>query len=179
MPMPSIKPTRDRVLKGVARFKDINRVYKGLPDMALPESRRAFLNVLGFEQPEGEDGHYSPFGDEAKAVVSHLKAGFGISFVEAEPGRGVLTHNHDTVETFMCMTGRWRVLWEGADGNESIELDTFDFIALEPGVQRRFECVEPAAGASVGLLLGMIGGEAPAGEFSPESVKRMKEAGVI
>ena len=179
MVMPVIKPTREQVLKGIARFRQIKRVYEGLPDMALPESRRAFLNVLGFEQPNGDDGHYSPFGDEAKAVVNHLKAGFGISFVEAEPGRGVLTHNHDTVETFMCMTGRWRVTWEGAEGNDSTELDRFDFIAFEPGVQRRFECVEPADGETVGLLLGMIGGEAPAGEFSPESVKRMKEAGLV
>ena len=39
----------------------------------------------------------------APATISHLRAGFGLAFVAAKPGCGVLTHTHDTVETFRVM----------------------------------------------------------------------------
>ena len=179
MSMPVVKPPREEILEGFARFQDLNAVYTGLPDMKLPEARRAFLNVLGFDQPDGEEGQYSPFGSEARAVIRHLRAGFGVSFIAAEPGKGVLMHNHDTIETFMCIKGRWRIDWEGAEGLQSVEMGPLDFFACPVGVQRRFECVEPAAGEKEALLLGIVQGDAPAGEFSPESVARMAEAGVL
>lgn len=175
MALPVIKPRNEEMLEGLARFSDLKRCSTGLPDMALPEARRAFLNVLGFEQPE--DGEYtSPFGDEARAVVTHLRAGFGVSFIEAEAGKGVLMHNHNTVETFMCLKGRWRIDWEGAEGVRSVELGPLDFFACPPGVQRRFECVEPADGDKVGLILGVVEGNAPAAEFSPEAKERIQQA---
>ena len=34
------------MLKGLARFSELARCSSGLPDMELPEGRRAFLNVL-------------------------------------------------------------------------------------------------------------------------------------
>ena len=173
-----IKPSTQDMLMGLARFSELSRCSTGLPDMGLPEARRTFLNVLGFEQPEGE-GAYSPFGSEARAQVRHLRAGFGLSFIAAEPGKGVLMHSHDTIETFMCIKGLWRVDWEGADGTESVTLEPLDFIACPIGVQRRFECAAPAEGEAEGLLLGIIQGDAPMGVYSPESVKRMVEAGVL
>jgi len=173
-----IKPETHDVLKGLARFSDLTRCSTGLPDMPLPEAQRTFLNVLGFEQPMGE-GQYSPFGDEAKASIRHVRAGFGLAFVAAEPGKGVLMHAHDTIESFMCIKGKWKVEWEGPDGIESIQLDPLDFIAIPVGVQRRFECVVPAAAEKEALLLGIIQGDSPAGEYSPGSVKRMVEAGAL
>lgn len=142
--------------------------------MELPEGKRAFLNVLGFDQPE-DAAYTSPFGDEAKAAVAHLRAGFGISYIECEQGTGVLMHNHETVETFMAIKGRWLIEWEGAEGNRSIELRPLDFFACPVGVQRRFECLEPEVGEKVGLLLGVVEGNAPAAEFSPGAWKRIEE----
>ena len=75
MPIQTTKPTTADMLACVARFADLQRCETGLPDMQLPDCRRAFLNVLGFDQPKG-DGQFSPFGDRAKARVSHLQAGF-------------------------------------------------------------------------------------------------------
>jgi quercetin dioxygenase-like cupin family protein len=174
MSLPVVTPKKEEMLQGLARFEDLERCYTGLPDMKLPEGRRAFLNVLGFDQPEGE-GYTSPFGDEAKAAVNHMRAGFGVSFIEAEPGCGVLMHNHATVETFMPIKGRWLLEWEGLDGNASVELRPLDFFACPKGVQRRFECLEVAEGETVGLLLGMIEGNAPAAEFSPGAWERIAE----
>jgi hypothetical protein len=178
MTMQLIRPTTQEMLMGVARFAELTRCSSGLPDMGLPEGQRTFLNVLGFEQPEGE-GAYSPFGSEARAHIRHMKAGFGLSFISARPGKGVLMHAHDTVETFLCIDGQWRIDWEGPDGVESVMLDRLDFIACPVGVQRRFECVSPAAGQDEALLLGIIQGESPMGVYSPESVKRMREAGTL
>jgi mannose-6-phosphate isomerase-like protein (cupin superfamily) len=178
VPVPNVKPTRAEMQACVARFSDLTRCEDGLPDMQLPECKRAFLNVLGFDQPKG-DGQFSPFGDKAKARVSHLTAGFGISFIQAAPGKGVLMHTHDTVETFMAIKGSWKIEWEGDTGNDSVVLQPLDFIACPVGVQRRFECVSAPEGESEGLLLGAIGGNAPAAEISPQGIRRLVEAGIF
>lgn len=174
MPLPVVQLAKNEMMKGLARFSDLQRCSSGLPDMELPEGKRAFLNVLGFDQPE-EEGYTSPFGDEAKAAVAHLRAGFGVSFIECEPGKGVLMHNHATVETFMGLKGRWLVEWEGPEGNQSVELGPLDFFACPVGVQRRFECLEAGAGEKVGLLLGIVEGNAPAAEFSPGAWQRIEQ----
>ncbi|WP_076997497.1 hypothetical protein [Variovorax sp. KK3] len=175
MPIPVIKPTTREIERCVARFADLSRCSEGLPDMVLPESRRTFLNVLGFEQPKAE-GQYSPFGDKARARITHLKAGFGVAYVAAEPGKGVLMHNHDTVETFLVIKGRWKIEFEGEHGIEAVALGPQDFIACPIGAQRRFECIEAAEGEREGLLLGIIGGDSPGAEYSPEGVARMAQA---
>jgi quercetin dioxygenase-like cupin family protein len=177
MPIAVVKSNAQEMERCVARFADLTRCSEGLPDMPLPESKRTFLNVLGFEQPEG-DGVYSPFGDKARARITHLKAGFGLAYVAAEPGKGVLMHTHDTVETFLVIKGRWKVEWECENGIEKKELAPLDFIACPIGVQRRFECTEAAEGEAEGLLLGIIGGDSPAAEYSPEANKRIAEFGL-
>ena len=169
-----IKSSAQEMERSTARFADLTRCSEGLPDMGIPESQRTFLNVLGFEQPKG-DGAYSPFGDKARARITHVKAGFGLSYVAAEPGKGVLMHAHDTIETFLVINGRWKVEWECESGLETKELGPLDFIACPIGVQRRFECVEAAKGEREGLLLGIIGGDSPAAEYSPEATKRMEQ----
>lgn len=178
MAIETIRPSSADMRRCIARFAELNRCEDGLPDMKLPECRRAFLNVLGFDQPRGE-GQFSPFGDKAKARVSHITAGFGVSFIQAAPGKGVLMHTHDTVETFMAMKGRWKIEWQGDRGDDSVTLEPLDFIACPVGVQRRFECIEAAPGDTEGLLLGIIGGNSPAAEIAPEGVRRLVEAGIF
>ena len=177
MAIANVKPPRREMQRCIARFENLQRCDTGLPDMALPECRRTFLNVLGFSQPKGE-GVFSPFGDAAPAAVSHMKAGFGLSFIAAQPGKGVLMHSHDTVETFMVMKGRWKVDWELDAGTESVTLGPLDFIACPVGIQRRFECVEADPDLGEGLLLGVIGGDEPAAEISPQGLRRLAEAGI-
>ena len=172
-----VKPSSAEMLACVARFKDLTRCETGLPDMVLPEGRRAFYNVLGFEQPP-EDGQYSPFGDTAPARVSHLKADFGVAFIAAKPNKGVLMHTHDTVESFMVIKGTWKLEWEGDNGNEQVLLEPLDFIAVPVGVQRRFECVDAPNDSAEGLLLGIIAGNNPAAEPAPSAIARLVEAGI-
>ncbi|MFN0163732.1 MAG: hypothetical protein ACKVQQ_21070 [Burkholderiales bacterium] len=171
------QPARAEMARCVARFKDLVPCNTGVVDMGLlPESERTFLNVLGFSQPKG-DGQFSPFGDMAPAAITHIRAGFGMAFIGAQAGRGVLMHCHDTVETFMVMHGTWKVEWELDSGTEGVTLGPLDFIACPVGVQRRFECVDAGPGRQEGLLLGVIGGDAPAVEISPQGIERLIEAG--
>ena len=172
-----VQPSRDAMMKCVARFSDLARCETGLPDMQLPDCRRTFLNVLGFSQPKGE-GQFSPFGDLAPATITHLRSGFGLAFIAAKPGCGVLMHTHDTVETFMVVHGTWKLEWELDSGTECVTLEALDFIACPIGIQRRFECIDAGLGKPEGLLLGVIGGDTPAAEFSPGAIQRLLEAGI-
>ena len=47
----------------------------------------------------------------ALAAAIKISEGFNLGYCEALPGKGPMMHNHDTNETFICMTGRWRASW--------------------------------------------------------------------
>ena len=171
------KPKREDMLKCVARFDDITPADSGLPDQEIDGYRRTFYNVLGFSQPAG-DGSYSPVGDVAKPSINHLSPGFNLAYVEARPGQGVMMHTHDTNETFVVIAGTWKFGWEGDQGDDHVILKERDIVSFEPGSQRCFECVSAPKGVENGLILGVIGGNTPVAEFSPESIEKMRAAGV-
>jgi quercetin dioxygenase-like cupin family protein len=173
-----VKPSRAEMQKCIARFDDIRGISEGIPDMKLEEYHRAFYSVIGFEQPKGDE-QYSPFGDAVRPVINHMKPGFGVAFVKASPGHGAPMHAHDTHETFMVVEGKWRLEWEGADGKEHVILGPKDFICFPIGVQRRFICEESAPGKTEGVLLGIITGDEPAVEYSPEVRDQLIAAGVL
>ena len=88
-------------------------------------------------------------------------------------------HNHDTVETFLVINGKWKLEYELDVGNHYTVLEPLDYIACPIGMERRFECIEAPAGQEEALLLGIIGGDAPAAEASPGSIQRMVDAGLF
>ena len=176
MPIEVFRPKKDDVLKCVARFDDLNATDKGLPDQAVEGCYRTFRNVIGFQQPEGEES-FSPIGDDAKPIISHMKPGFGMAYVSARPGQGVMMHTHDTNETFVVMEGTWMFEWEGDAGDDHVILVEQDVVSFPPGMQRRFECISARDGKDEGMILGVIGGDTPSAEFSPESVERLQAEG--
>jgi mannose-6-phosphate isomerase-like protein (cupin superfamily) len=181
MPIPVTKPSREQMMKCVARFSDLYRADHSLPDCHVPGYERTLVNVIGFAPPQASADvrAYSPVGDQAKPYISHLKAGFGVAFVEAEPGKGVMMHNHDTNETFMPVAGTWRVTWEGDQGNDSVELGPLDLISVPPQMQRQFHCLSAPAGQAKGVLLVVIGGDQPSAEFSPEAEAILMARGLM
>ena len=98
-----------------------------------------------------------------------------MGFVKAEPGKGPLMHNHDTNETFMPVTGKWRCAWNEGDDYEEIIAGPCDVVSFPPGVMRRFECVEAPEGEKEAVMLFVIGGNAPAAEFSENAYRRIAE----
>jgi mannose-6-phosphate isomerase-like protein (cupin superfamily) len=175
MAIPVRYPTSEEMWAQIARFDELVGDDDSFPDSPLPGHRRTIKNVVGFEPPEGE-GQLSPVGAARPRITT--AAGFGVAFIECQPGHGPPVHNHDTNETFIGVEGTWKVEWEGTEGREHVILGPKDTISVPPGVYRRFECVSPPEGKEVAILLGVIGGDSPGTEPSPETLEEMAAAGL-
>jgi mannose-6-phosphate isomerase-like protein (cupin superfamily) len=161
---------RNDMLKRVARFRKLKGSDGGLPDSPLPECRRTLFNVLGFQPPETGN---SPVGANASARPAiGIAEGFNLGYCKAKPGKGPLMHNHDTNETFICMTGRWRAEWNEGDATEHVDLAPYDVISFPVGVARRFMNVTYDEPGKEHLLMFIIGGNQPQAEFTPAAMQR-------
>jgi quercetin dioxygenase-like cupin family protein len=170
--------SREEMMKRVARFKDLKGFSDGLQDSALPECQKTVFNVIGFQTPEdaGVGGVNSPVGQSASmnAAIKNSE-GFNMGFVRTKPGKGVLMHNHDTNETFVVISGKWRVEWNEGKDREALEVGPLDVISFPPGCARRFENITTGDPAPEHMLLFVIGGDQPQNEFTPHSMKRVEE----
>lgn len=80
--------------------------------------------------------------------------GVSIIIARCPPGDKPLLHaHHYTVESFMCLTGKFRIRW-GSAGDQQIDLQPHDMIAVPPGVDRQFENI----GDEEALLMVIITG---------------------
>jgi quercetin dioxygenase-like cupin family protein len=167
--------TRDEMLKRVARFKDLKGSDGGLPDSDVPEARRTLYNVIGFQPPAAKQNEAttSPVGDVASAMAAiPISEGFNLGYCRARPGQGPLMHNHDTNETFIAITGRWRCEWNEGDAREYVDLEPLDVISLPVGVARRFMNVTYDEPDREHILMFVIGGNEPQAEFTPAAMAR-------
>ncbi|HVJ24381.1 MAG TPA: cupin domain-containing protein [Burkholderiales bacterium] len=162
--------SREEMLKRVARFGKLKGSDGGLPDSKLPECRRKLYAVIGFQPPESGD---SPVGANASAMPAiSIAEGFNLGYCRAKPGKGPLMHNHDTNETFIPMTGRWRCEWNEGDALQYVDLDPYDVISFPVGVARRFMNVTYDQPGKEHLLMFIIGGDQPQAEFTPAAIQR-------
>lgn len=179
MPLPPVLAwSREEMSKRVARFADLKGFSTGLQDSHLPECQKTTFNVIGFQTPEdaGAGGVNSPVGRDASMHSAiPISEGFNLGFVRCAPGKGVLMHNHDTNETFVVMSGRWKFEWNEGAARQSIELGALDTVSIPPGCARRFENVTPNDAATEHLLLFVIGGDAPQNEFTPSALARVAQ----
>ena len=165
--------SRGEMLKRVARFKKLKGSDGGLPDSKLPECRRKLFAVIGFQPPEEGD---SPVGANASTMPAiSIAEGFNLGYCKAKPGKGPLMHNHDTNETFIAMTGKWRCEWNEGDAIEHVDLDPYDVISFPVGVARRFMNVTYDEPNKEHLLMFIIGGDQPQAEFTPAAMRRCEE----
>src|SRR4051812_17824035 len=166
--------TRAEMMKRVARFKKLKGSDGGLPDSPLPECRRTLYAVIGFQPPVTDDpATTSPVGQNASAMPAiPIAEGFNLGYCKAKPGRGPLMHNHDTNETFIAMTGRWRCEWNEGKEKQHVDLDPLDVISFPTGVARRFMNVTYDEPGKEHVLMFIIGGNQPQAEFTPDAMKR-------
>ena len=172
--------SRAEMLKRVAFFKDLKGYKDGLPDSHLPECERELINVIGFQPPDNEGSDagsvVSPVGaNNARASAIPISEGFNMGFARARPGKGPLMHNHDTNETFMPISGRWRCEWNEGPALEHVDLGPLDVVSFPPGCSRRFMNVTYDEPDKEHVLLFVIAGNAPGVEFSPGAIRRMDE----
>jgi mannose-6-phosphate isomerase-like protein (cupin superfamily) len=163
------------MLKRVARFSKLKGSDGGLPDSPLPECRRKLYAVIGFSPPEDNTSAAvtSPVGDDASSKPAiAIAEGFNLGYCKAKPGKGPLMHNHDTNETFIAMTGRWRCEWNEGKEMEHVDLAPYDVISFPTGVARRFMNVTYDEPGREHLLMFIIGGNQPQAEFTPLAMQR-------
>jgi hypothetical protein len=166
--------TRAEMMKRVARFRKLKGSDGGLPDSKLPECRRKLYAVIGFQPPMSESAAVtSPVGGDASAMPAiSIAEGFNLGYCKARPGKGPLMHNHDTNETFIPMTGKWRCEWNEGDAMQYVDLDPYDVISFPTGVARRFMNVTYDEPNREHLLMFIIGGNQPQAEFTPDAMQR-------
>ena len=166
--------SRDEMMKRVARFKSLKGSDGGLPDSKLPECRRKLYAVIGFQPPVSENSSVtSPVGADASAMPAiSIAEGFNLGYCKARPGKGPLMHNHDTNETFIPMTGKWRCEWNEGEAKQHVDLESYDVISFPPGVARRFMNVTYDEPNREHLLMFVIGGNQPQAEFTPAAMQR-------
>ena len=169
---------REEIMQRVARFKKLKGSDGGLPDSPLPECRRKLYAVIGFQPPidRASGAATSPVGEDASSMPAiSIAEGFNLGYCKARPGKGPLMHNHDTNETFIPMTGRWRCEWNEGEALQSVDLDPYDVISFPPGVARRFMNVTYDEPGKEHLLMFVIGGNQPQAEFTPAAMRRCEE----
>jgi len=167
--------SRGEMLKRVARFRKLKGSDGGLPDSKLPECHRTLYAVIGFQPPmeQQNDATTSPVGQDASAMPAiSIAEGFNLGYCRAKPGKGPLMHNHDTNETFIAITGRWRCEWNEGEATEYVDLGPYDVISFPVGVARRFMNVTYDQPAKTHLLMFIIGGNQPQAEFTPAAMRR-------
>jgi hypothetical protein len=179
--LPRMGVSRADMLKRVARFKELKGSDGGLPDSKMPGCERTLYNVIGFQPPKGEgDAVTSPVGEEAARMAAiPISEGFNLGYCRAKPGCGPMMHNHDTNETFIAMTGKWRASWEDEKGQvDFVDLNPLDVISFPPGAIRRFENVTEGNPNEEAILMFVIGGDGPKAEFTDKAMVELEQAGV-
>ena len=167
--------SRAEMMKRVARFRDLKGSDGGLPDSPLPECRRKLYAVIGFQPPmeTASQAITSPVGQDASSMPAiSIAEGFNLGYCKAKPGKGPLMHNHDTNETFIAMTGRWRAEWNEGEAKEHVDLGPLDVISFPVGVARRFMNVTWDEPNREHVLMFIIGGDQPRAEFTPAAMQR-------
>src|SRR5438046_3346720 len=169
--------TKAEMMRRVARFRKLKGSDGGLPDSPLPECKRKLYAVIGFQPPMSDNAATtSPVGADASSMPAiAIAEGFNRDYCKARRGKGPLMHNHDTNETFIAMTGRWRCEWNEGEAMESVDLDPYDVISFPVGVARRFMNVTYDEPGKEHLLMFIIGGDQPQAEFTPAAMRRCEE----
>jgi hypothetical protein len=171
---------RADMMKRVAFFKDLKGSDGGLPDSKMKGCIRKLYNVIGFQPPKGEGGAVtSPVGDDAARMAAiPISEGFNLGYCRAKPGNGPMMHNHDTNETFIPMTGKWRCSWENEKGEvEYVDAGPFDVVSFPAGCARRFENITPGDPEAESILMFVIGGNGPKAEFTDQAMSELVAAG--
>jgi len=127
----------------VAHFRDLVFGENAFLDAYIPGHERQHVQVIG----EGVVESSGP------RPAIEADAEFTVSYTRVPPGNGNMLHDHKTVEVFIPLNSRWRIVW-GEEGQHSVELEPYDMISIPPGVHRLYTNI----GNVEGLLLTVLGG---------------------
>lgn len=171
--MKTISVSPAEMERRVARFDQLqpqSALYQdetGIPREAyeLMAAKTLFLLMA----PEGQGGPMAQ-----KPAIAGEK-GLSVIMARCPPGDKPLLHAHfKTHETFMCLTGRFRIRW-GDQGEQETFINPFDMIAVPPGVCRDFTNVSDADALLLVLITGKGDEDFNDLAVAPEDSKMMVE----
>ena len=170
----SQKITKEEMLSRVVRFSDYTE-DKAVPlmfiDSFLPGHRRLNYAVIGDTASENPDYE----------VMIKQPHNFQIGMFKAMPdGNGPAWHNHDYVELFLPLEGKWRFMWSSDPENGpegEVILEKWDLISLPAGVWRAFENIsdQPAWCFAVLEQHDVFTSKDP--DWAPSVIRKAKEHG--
>ena len=126
----------------IARFDEMKPLDQTFLDSRLAGNAKDVYSVVGANVQQDPT---------VKPAIS--PEGFNVAYAGCEPGNGAGLHDHETVETFIPLSSKWRITWGEAGEHETI-LDRWDCFAVPAGLMRAFENV----GDSYGVLLSITDG---------------------
>ena len=148
----------------VARFQDMTSSSEAFIDTRIPEYQREIYNIIG--RGVTEDARLEPMIADNRD--------FNLTMMKADPGKGSSQHDHETIECFVVLSGRWAVTL-GAEGEEEVILEPFDVFSVPPGVMRGLR----NAGSEPAHILAILGGTDPGkATWSPAINARAEELGL-
>jgi hypothetical protein len=84
-------------------------------------------------------------------------------------------HTHNTNETFMPITGAWRCEFNEGDARDYVDLGPLDVVSFPPDMARRFMNVTKDEPDTEHILLFVIAGDAPEGEYTDQAKRFMED----
>lgn len=152
------------LLARVARYKDLESSSEAFIDTRIPEYNREIFNIIG--RGVTEDPRLKP------VIEDHRD--FNLTMMKADPGKGSSLHDHETIECFVALTGKWAVLL-GDKGEREIILEPFDVFSVPPGIMRGLKNV----GTTPACILAILGGTDPGrATWSPQINEKAKALGM-
>ncbi len=105
--------------------------------------------------------------------------GFGLAWLRAVPGEGVLTHRHDRTQVLTAKAGRWAVTINVGDAAQTVELGSLDTLSVPPGAWRAITLLD-AGDRDTGELLVVTGGDERVQlDWAPSVVAAARAAGRV
>ncbi len=153
--MKTVQITPDEMQAQIARFREIEpQGTRFAEEMGIPLGAYQKMTAEEFYLLMSGPDLGGPFA--SNPAVSY-EQNMVVAIVKCSPGQGPYLHAHyNTWENFMCLTGRFEILW-GDEGEHRTVLDPYDMIAVPKGVVRTFRnCSDGEA-----LILGFIRGDSP------------------
>lgn len=148
----TVQVTPEQMTKRIVRFGDL-RPQSSYYDLeaGIPKEAYELITAKALYTLMAPSSAAGPMS--AKPAIEGSE-GLSVVIAECPPGDKPMLHAHfKTVETFLCLDGRFRIRW-GDQGENETHIDRFDMISMPPGVCRDFTNV----GASTAYLLVLITG---------------------
>lgn len=147
---------REELEKRIARFDKLKYNPNRYPDNKRDGNDKKIFTVVG------PGLQLNNAGDAMPAIP--VEEGFNMTFVKTKPGSGPALHVHDGNETFIAVSGRWKVI-SGTNEQEEFFLEPFDVISMPAFVPRRFVNVTEGEDDAEHMLIAVLAGSHPKAMF--------------